>query len=240
MPSTNDREKRSPEIELRDGRRGVVLARQDSSEGVPLALVRLDDGEHVLIPLGALELRGDRTLVENSAGEAPSPPAAAEPGLAPEASATPEIRATARVPEEVAPGETLVVPLAEEEVALRRRIVESGRVRVRKRVESRREAVEVPRSEVEVEVERVAIGRYVDAPPELRREGEITIVPILEEVLVVEKRLLLKEEVRIRQRRTTSTERVEVELRSEHASVEPSDGAGEASDPALDDRRRSA
>lgn len=41
--------------------------------------------------------------------------------------------------------------------------------------------------------------------PEIRTEGDVTIVPVLEEVLVVEKRLVLKEELHIRRRVAAET-----------------------------------
>jgi hypothetical protein len=54
----------------------------------------------------------------------------------------------------------------------------------------------------DVSVERVPVNRIVDAVPETRQEGDVTIIPVIEEVITVEKRLLLREEVRIRRSRT--------------------------------------
>ncbi len=53
----------------------------------------------------------------------------------------------------------------------------------------------------EVSVERVPVNRIVDRAPETRQEGDVTIIPVIEEVITVEKRLLLREEVRIRRSR---------------------------------------
>jgi stress response protein YsnF len=71
-----------------------------------------------------------------------------------------------------------------------------------------------------VEVTRVPIDRMVDIAPEVRTEGDVTIVPVVEEVLVVEKRLLLKEELHIRRRVETETVEVPVTLRKQRAVVE--------------------
>ena len=78
-----------------------------------------------------------------------------------------------------------------------------------------------------VEVERIPINRVVDTVPQIRTDGDVTIVPVFEERLVVEKQLVLVEEVRIR--RTASVENVEVPitLRKERATVERLDGSGE-------------
>jgi hypothetical protein len=53
----------------------------------------------------------------------------------------------------------------------------------------------------EAGVERVPVNRLIDTEPQTRQEGDVTVIPIVEEVLVVEKRLLLKEEIRIRRTR---------------------------------------
>lgn len=58
----------------------------------------------------------------------------------------------------------------------------------------------------DVEVERVPVNRIVDGPVETRQEGDITIIPVVEEVVSIQKRLLLKEEVRVRRRRRQVSE----------------------------------
>jgi hypothetical protein len=54
----------------------------------------------------------------------------------------------------------------------------------------------------DVTVERVPVNRLIDAPVETRQEGETTVIPVIEEVLTIQKRLFLKEEVRITRKRT--------------------------------------
>jgi stress response protein YsnF len=85
--------------------------------------------------------------------------------------------------------------------------------------------IERPVTSEEVTVERVAIDRWVDAPLPVREEGELTIVPVHEEVVVVETRLKLVEELHIRRQRVTSTARERVKLRREEASVDRYDAA---------------
>jgi uncharacterized protein (TIGR02271 family) len=120
-----------------------------------------------------------------------------------------------------APREEAVVPVLEEELDVRRRRVETGDgVRVEKTVDEHEACVDEPLTKEEVEVERVAVGRPVDGPVSVRYEGDTMIVPILEEVLVVEKRLMLKEEIRITRRRHEVHSPQRVTLRREHANVE--------------------
>jgi stress response protein YsnF len=63
----------------------------------------------------------------------------------------------------------------------------------------------------------------VTQAPEIREEGDVLIVPILEEIMVVEKRLVLKEELRIRRTRSTRPERQTHRLRRETVAVERPD-----------------
>ena len=122
--------------------------------------------------------------------------------------------------QELAANESIVVPVIREEVHVGTRVIERGGVRVHKRVEEREEVVEQPVFHEEVSVERIAIGRPIDEVVSSRQEGDTLIIPVLEEMLVVERRLVLKEEVRITKRRTQETERASVILREEHVELE--------------------
>jgi hypothetical protein len=54
----------------------------------------------------------------------------------------------------------------------------------------------------DVSVERVPVNRIINGPAQTRQEGDTTIIPVVEEVITVQKRLLLREEVRITRKRT--------------------------------------
>ena len=115
----------------------------------------------------------------------------------------------------------LVIPVVAEEVAVETIRVPRGTVRVNTRIETRDETVEIPLEHEEVIVERVPIDRLVDgAVPAPRQENDVLIIPVTEEIAVVEKRLMLREEVRISRRRTATTSRETVTLRREVADVE--------------------
>src|SRR4051812_26352034 len=116
--------------------------------------------------------------------------------------------------------EQTVIPVMEERLDVHKRRIETDSgVRVAKTVEARNETVDVPLVKEDVEVERMAVNRPVDAPVAVRHEGDTMIIPIVEEVLFVEKRLMLKEEIRVTRRRQQVREPQRVTLRSEHASV---------------------
>lgn len=114
----------------------------------------------------------------------------------------------------------IVVPVIAEKLEIAKREVERLGVRLTKTVSERTETVEVPLIEEHTEVERVVINRAVDAPPPIRYEGDTMIVPVLEELLVTEKRLVLREELHIRKRKVEVRTPHHVTLRREHIEVE--------------------
>jgi stress response protein YsnF len=79
----------------------------------------------------------------------------------------------------------------------------------------------------EVEIERVAINRIVEEPLPIRHEGDTTIIPLLAEVLVIEKRLVLREEVHIRKLRKEVHDPQEVLLREERVEIVRKPGSGQ-------------
>ena len=121
-----------------------------------------------------------------------------------------------------------VIPVLREIAHIGTREVETGRVRVHKTVRERDEAVEVMLRQEDLEVERVAVGREVSEAPAPWQDGDTYVIPVVEEILVVEKRLVLKEELRIRTRRSEKAAQETVRLRSEEIEVETLPGIGRA------------
>jgi stress response protein YsnF len=113
-----------------------------------------------------------------------------------------------------------VIPLVEETASIGKREVVTGRVRVQTVTDTIEELARADVQRETVEVTRVPIDRMVELAPEIRTEGDVTILPVVEEVLVVEKRLVLKEELHIRRRVETETVEVPVPLRKQRAIVE--------------------
>jgi uncharacterized protein (TIGR02271 family) len=113
-----------------------------------------------------------------------------------------------------------IIELAEEQLRVSKREVERGRVVIRTRVEERDEIAEAALRQEDVTVERVPIGRMIEAAPPMREEDGVLIVPVLEERLVVTTELVLKEEIRITKKSRTEIVREPVRLRSERVEIE--------------------
>jgi len=179
---------------------------RDASEGTGEreAVLRLDDGRRVLVPVDALVPQNDGSyyLALSIAGlESHGAPRRGEDR------------------------EPVIIPVFEEVLDVRKRKVETGRVRVSKTVSEREEVVDEPFLSQQVVVERVPVNRFVDEPLPAHYEGNTLVIPVLEEVLVVEKRLRLKEEVRVTKLQAESSEPQTVTLRSEELTVERVDAS---------------
>jgi uncharacterized protein (TIGR02271 family) len=112
-----------------------------------------------------------------------------------------------------------VIPLLEEELSVAKRVVETARVRVSRVTHDHQQLVDELLNHEKVEVERVPVDRPVEAMPSIRQEGEVTIIPVVEEVLKVERCLVLKEEVHIRRIKTTERHQEQVTLRKQEVLV---------------------
>ena len=114
----------------------------------------------------------------------------------------------------------VVIPRYEEVLHVDKRAVETGRVRIIKSVRTEECHVDRPLTSEQVDVQRVAVNQFVQDVPQVRQDGDTMIVPVVEEVLVIEKRLMLKEELRITRRRTVEQHTEVVPVRIEEARVE--------------------
>ena len=127
----------------------------------------------------------------------------------------------------------VTVPVVEERAVVRKRKRVTGAVRVRTVVREREEVVDETLAAEAVEVERVPLDRWIDAPVPVRQEGDTTVITLHEEVIVTERRLRATEEVRLTRRRSTRHATERLTLRRQEAVVERLDGAdGSGGDPA--------
>jgi uncharacterized protein (TIGR02271 family) len=112
------------------------------------------------------------------------------------------------------------VPVYEEQLAVEPRVVDLGEIRVHKTVDEREEVRRGPLSREDVQIERIKVNRPVSEPEQRRQEGDWLVIPIMEEVFVVQKQLVVTEEIRIRKQLVTEEHEVRETLRREHASIE--------------------
>lgn len=113
---------------------------------------------------------------------------------------------------------TVRIPIVEERLHLAKERVETGRVRVSSTIHTEQITVNEELSSTSIRVERIPVDRLVDAAPQIRTEGDRTIMPIVEEVLI--RRFRIVEEVHLIREVTTERYKEEVSLRRQEVAVE--------------------
>ena len=135
----------------------------------------------------------------------------------------------------------MVIPVIEEEVKIEKHIVPTGKVNITKRIREREEVVDVPRYRGEVSINRVPVNMFVEEHPPIRQEGDTMIIPIVQEQMVMVKKLLLVEELHVQNRviethhpQTVTLLKEEVEVRRTAQNEHPDNlmkGANDDSPP---------
>lgn len=183
------------------GTHATVVSFEEAQAG-PLVVLRTAHGNEIVIPVAVLEQKEDGTI------QAPIEYGAYSDGTF------------------ASPSATHTIPVMQEELQIDKHIVDTEEgIRLRKSVHQHEETVDVPLMRDELSIEHIAFDKIIEdkEPPGLRYEGATLVVPVFEEVLVVEKRLRLKEEIRITLHRHETHAPQKVTLRSEAISIEALD-----------------
>jgi len=119
--------------------------------------------------------------------------------------------------------ESAEIPVVEERATVEVRPAPVKQVRVRRRVVREQQVVETPVWHERIAVESVPVNVFVDRAPAPRQEGDVLIIPCVEEVVVVEKRLRVREELRVHVVREQRTHRESVEVRRHEIEIDKSE-----------------
>lgn len=111
------------------------------------------------------------------------------------------------------------IPLVEEHARISTRSVETGRVQVHLATEEVEELVRATLKGRRATIERIPMDVEVSEPPPVRQDGDVVVVPVVEEVLVIERRLRLREEIHLRLEATEEEVEMPVRRRVQHAEV---------------------
>jgi uncharacterized protein (TIGR02271 family) len=114
------------------------------------------------------------------------------------------------------------INVIEEQIEVNKQVIEKGKVTVSKKVLEEDEKVDITVAREEVQVHKVPVNEYVESVPEIRSEGNTTIIPVIKEVAVVVKKLLLVEEIHVTKTVVETQEEKTVPLRKEEVKIERS------------------
>lgn len=117
----------------------------------------------------------------------------------------------------------VTLKLAEEQIELTKQKVVDGRVRVTRSTTEHDEVINTLLNKEKVEVEHVAKAQHIESMPEIREENGVLIVPVVEEEVVVVRKLVLKEEIHIRKVQETVPFQEVVTRRKQQVNIEKED-----------------
>jgi uncharacterized protein (TIGR02271 family) len=198
----------------RNGLQGVIIPDgSDARDSTSQVRIRFENGTQVVLPRELLHLRNDGLYHLALAVEEIQ-------SSQRRGSERQEEQPVTRVSIEAGQESAFVLPVSREEVQVGTQSVETGRIAIHKTVQEQTKVVDEPLLSEEVEIERVAINRPVETPPAVRHEEDVLIIPLLEEVLFVEKRLVLREEIRVKKLRKEIHAPQQVTLRQEQVEIE--------------------
>lgn len=112
-----------------------------------------------------------------------------------------------------------VIPLHVEDVLVAKQRIATGRLTISTVTRQSEVLVDEPLKQERIEVDRTVVNRPIDQMPPVREEGDTLIVPVVEEVLVVERRLILKEEVRLRRIQQTGRHHENLMVRKQEVTI---------------------
>jgi len=118
------------------------------------------------------------------------------------------------------PADEQTLELREERLVARKELLEVGEVEVRTEIDEVPGRLEVDALREEVEVDHEPVGQVVSERDKPWEEDGVLVVPIYEEQLVVTKRLVLRERLRIRRVGVTERHLFQDTLRRERLVVE--------------------
>lgn len=196
-------------VDAESQERDALIVRQSAmfphDLDVPLKAITRMEPDGVYLNLSRRALRGKRYTSPPRAEHAPA--SASNAVEAPRPSETAEVGQASRI----------AVPLASEELVARRTPMREGIVRLHKGVETREQTFAVPITRDEVIVEHIPPDQ-LDANATVG-ENEL-LIPIMEEQVVVQKRMVVKEYVRVRKRQVVEQRQVRAPVRREVLGVE--------------------
>ncbi len=116
--------------------------------------------------------------------------------------------------------EEAVIPVVEEQVDVAKREAVGRTVTVTTTPVTERHTVSEPVTRESVTVERVPIGKVVEEVPEVTEDGDLTVIPVVEERITIVKELVLAEEIHLRRVREETVDEQEVELRRSNVTID--------------------
>jgi len=117
--------------------------------------------------------------------------------------------------------ETKVIPVVEEVLKVDKKLVETGRIHIRKEINKEEKQIEIPLINESYEVEKVKVKNQIfDQPPSIRHEGNVIVIPVIKEVAEIKIRYEVTEEIYLKKNKTITPHTEQVTLKKEKVIIE--------------------
>jgi uncharacterized protein (TIGR02271 family) len=117
--------------------------------------------------------------------------------------------------------ETKVIPVIEEVLKVDKKLVETGRIHVRKEIDEEEKQIEIPLMNESYEVERVKVKDQIfDQVPSIRHEGDVIVIPVIKEVAEIKIRYEVAEEIHLKKNKTITPHTEQVTLKKEKVIIQ--------------------
>ena len=116
--------------------------------------------------------------------------------------------------------EEAVLPVVEERVRIDKTVEQGRTVTVTTRPVTETETLSQKLAHERVSVERVPIGQVVSEMPSVREEGDLTVIPVVEQRARVVVEQVLVEEIHLRRTREETVENFEVERQRTEVDID--------------------
>lgn len=117
--------------------------------------------------------------------------------------------------------ETKVIPVIEEVLKVDKKLVETGRIHVRKEIDEEEKQIEIPLMNESYEVEKVKVKNQIfDQVPSIRHEGDVIVIPVIKEVAEIKIRYEVTEEIHLKKNKTITPHKEQVTLKKEKVIIQ--------------------
>ncbi len=114
----------------------------------------------------------------------------------------------------------ITIPILEEDIKVTKKVIDTGLVNISKTIKESTEYIDIPLSREEIIVSRIPKNEIIDIMPAASRyEGDVMIIPVLKEVAVIKKRMMLVEEIHVTKIKAEKIETQEVTVRKEEVNI---------------------
>ena len=118
------------------------------------------------------------------------------------------------------------IPIVKEYITVDKEVHET-KIEVSKRVSEETKTLNIPLVHEGYEVKHVTVNKIVDEPPPVRNEGDTVIIPVVREVVIVQKKYEVVEEIHMIKQKTTIPHIQEITLLKEEVQIKRTPGPTE-------------